>query len=342
MKFTRFVRTIIFVILTAVFVFTTASAQAPVTAENPPPVLPEGVTPQFLFPYPEYPVSDYVYSKTPTFVFSRHPTAIKYRIEVFDYHSGEIVYAYKASGEVHGDSVWIKPPYPLKIYNITGLVGWYRWRVSAKTTGGWETPSSQVDFRVATAGFTSLFDSDYKRWRTYVGAWSVISPGYLKNQGSQNIYDSIAYKHLITNNFDLTVRMKIKDRDTGHYAGVIVAGDPTTISPGESAWSWGYYVLYRDDGKAAVYARDGAGNWVTIFPWTLNPMIKPGDWNKIEVILGENRTKLHVLFNDSLWTTVTIAGGLADGYIGITNYRAGVEKESVWVDWVKMTVFYDV
>lgn len=341
MKLSRKVLTALSVFIILAFTTSTIFAQAPVSAEYPPPVHPEGTTPQLMYPYPEYPVSDYVYSKTPTFIFSRHPTAVKYLIEVFDYHSGDLLYSYKAVGEVYGDSVWIKPPYPLKYYNITGDVGWYTWRVSAKVGTMWQTPSSKVEFRVATEGFISYFDTDYKRWTGETGTWSIISPGYLKNPGTQNFHNSIAYKHLITNNFNLKVLMRIKDRDTGHYAGVIVAGNPTSVSIDDGAWFSGFYVLYRDDGYAAVFMRDG-GNWETMYDWTYNPIIDPAGWNKVGLILGENRTKLTVLFNNTIMTTITIPDGLPDGYIGITNFRNGIENESVWVDWVKMTVFYDV
>jgi len=341
MKFSRIVVIILSVLFSSALAASTVLAQAPVSTQYPPPAPPEEVAPQLVPPYPDYPISEYVYTKTPTFIFSRHPSAIKYKIEVFEYLSGDLLYEYKAVGEVYGDQVWIKPPYPLKIYNITGKVGWYRWRVSAKLGTDWAAPSPQVDFRVATSGFESTFNTDARKWIMVKGPWTVVSPGYLKNPGMNHNFDSIVYKHLITNNFDLTLKMKIKDLNTGHYAGVIVAGDPTSIGP-EGEWIWGYYVLYRDDGYAAIFSRDGAGNWETVFPWTFNGIIKPGDWNKIELILGENRTKLYVLFNNSLWTSVTIPAGLRDGYVGITNYDAGVEKEPVWVDWVKTTVFYDV
>jgi len=341
MKFSRIAVLILSVLFIPALAASTVFAQAPVSTPYPPTMLPDEVTPQVLLPYPDYPISEYVYTKTPTFIILKHPTAVKYKIEVFEFITGDLLYAYKAAGEVHGDQVWIKPPYPLKIYNITGKVGLYRWRVSAKVGTDWAAPSPQVDFRVATAGFESSFNVDSRKWLPIKGSWSVVSTEYLKNLAGYHYMDSIVQKQLITNNFDLTVMMKINDLDTGHYAGVIVAGDPATLGP-EGEWTWGYYVCYRDDGFTSIYKRDGAGNWETIFPWTFNGMIKPGDWNKIELVLGNNRTELSVLFNDSLWTTVEITGGLEDGYVGIVNYRAGTLKESVRVDWVDMTVFYDV
>ena len=163
MKFSRIVVIILSVLFSSALAASTVLAQAPVSTQYPPPAPPEEVAPQLVQPYPDYPISEYVYTKTPTFIFSRHPSAIKYKIEVFEYLSGDLLYEYKAVGEVYGDQVWIKPPYPLKIYNITGKVGWYRWRVSAKLGTDWAAPSPQVDFRVATSGFESTFNTDARK-----------------------------------------------------------------------------------------------------------------------------------------------------------------------------------
>lgn len=332
----------VFTVLTVIMILSINAGTVLAESEPAPDpdVLQTGV--DTIAPWPFYPVSAYVYSKTPTFIFLGNISATKYRIEVFDLYTGSRVYTYKGAGEIHGDYVWLKPDIPLKYYDISGTNGHYSWHVEAKVGISWQGyTTSPYEFWVGTPGFYSPFDVDYRKWLTLRGTWSVVSPGYLKNTGTYQYFDSMVYKHIISDDFTFAASLKIKDLNTGHYAGVIVGGEPGSLGPA-GEWQWGFYVVYRDDGFAAVYARDGAGNWETVFPWTLNPIINPEGFNNIELVTGENRTKLYVLFNDSLWTTITIPGGLRDGYVGIVNYRNGALKEAVKVDWAELTVQYDV
>lgn len=335
----KFVVSALAVLMILMLSFTSAGAQAglPETATYDPDVTAD--------PAPVSPVS-YTYTKLPLFQFTQYESVLKYRITVTK-EDGTPYYVYTGKADCYIEMCSMQPGIPIAgIYGLVPGKGIYRWTVQAKTAEGTWTPPQdpRVQFAMISTGFNSSFTSNKKNWQDIEGVWNLMTAGYLKNAGILDVYTSTAHQYYIFGDFVYETRFKLKskhvysgtelDRQAG---GIIVIGHPYEVL-GKQIWHQGVYVLIRNDQKARIfeYAHDDYIDELDT-GWDPAPMIIPGGWNTIKVIVVGNNMAVYI--NDEYWMTFSdpVYELLAwNGFVGITHYRYAAEAEQMLVDWAKL------
>lgn len=276
-----------------------------------------------------YPRYEAVYTKTPKFRFTEFPGATKYRIDVWNDITDELVYTFKGTGNCSAGECWLKPSTSLKIYDISGVKGQYLWRVRAKVNGEWPPLWSQATFAVLSTGFTSTFDLNANKWLALCGEWTVVSPGYLKTKGVLDTTASILRKELFTDGIVYEVTMKRKvEADTTNR--VFFFGYPGETYTG-GLWEDGYVFEYTNDGHWSLIRVDDYSKTYLVEEVYTDAII-PYSWNKLTI--WSHYSNIHVWVNEQYLGAYTDST-YSEGWVGIGMFEGDAEKSPLLVDKAK-------
>lgn len=274
---------------------------------------------------PVSPIEELVYSRLPKLYFNRDYYATMYRVEIFDFMTGDI-YTVKGPGTCDAWYCYLQPPTKLSTYNEPTTGGVFVWRVQEKAFGSWNSWSDYNFFYVMSKGFSSTFDADRLKWQDVYGTWT-LKNGYLKTLGtSPHLWDSVMQREYFKN-FDYTVTMKRKGV-YDHASGVIILGIPNPLDSNKE-WNDGYYFLYGNNQVWGVWKNiNGAITWMS-GGWVPEAAIKPYDWNTLRLV--GNYPYL------DFWINGTYTGWFLDtsfsyGMVGVTMYDSWEEKDPLLVD----------
>jgi hypothetical protein len=305
----------------------------------------ETITISEVSPQPISPSMEYVYDKTPKFLFSCNSEADKYKITVYD--TGAPLYTFKGTGVcIDTEGCCLEPTTALSFSNLNrdpykGFA--YNWVVKAKINDVWQTEWSALsdEFWVISPGFTSTFTGNMNKWLAVNGTWLVVDAGYLKSQGMPGKWASVVRKEFFVD-FDYTVRMKRKTSEASSNA-IIVWGNSTPVTS-NNEWDDGIYFAYNNNGQYATWYLFN-GTKTMIQDWTDVPdYINEYDWNTLRVVADMPTLSFYI--NDHYLSAaeylVDFPFEIMDGWVGI-----GLEKqdngikEPLSVDWVTLTSFQD-
>lgn len=229
-------------------------------------------------PAPISPVSNFIYTKTPTYYFHRDHSATKYRLEVYDVNASEIVISMIAPATCSGTYCWLKPTTKLKILTARSEHGSYSWRVTSKVKGEWQTPSPTANFIVLSKGFYNDFSTAPSKWLQWNGVWDWIeTKGILRTSGNPGVYNSVFHEALFQN-FEYTARLK--RTITGWNSNVLAMGfpGPETVN---HRWYHGVYFGYNNDGLFWIFInKDGLLAKQDVIA---TDVIVPYGWNEIKM-----------------------------------------------------------
>jgi len=300
---------------------TTAGAQ-----EEPPVV-------QDTTPYPISPMMESVFTKLPKFTFTEAPGATKYRIQVFNNHTGALVYTYKGGPACDGGECWLKPDIALKYLDCATTTGWYSWHVMAKIAGKWQSAySDSAFFSVLSSGFDSSFDT-LNKWSVVFGApWTIVyNKGYAKTLGLSSSTSSIIQKFWFTDGivYEVMMKRKLEPESSNRLFILGETGDPTS----GGIWQQGYVFEYYNSGEYNFFKQI---DWDKTFFYEdlTTTAIVPNGWNKLTVWVKDGEI--------SLWINETFIGTVADteyteGCVGIGMYEKDTtEKSPLLVDWATL------
>lgn len=286
---------------------------------------------------PVYPTgNEWLYTKTPTFYFSKDAGATKYKIEVWDAYSGIMVYTYKGAGNCDAVQCWFTPDTNLKNFDINGLKGHYAWRVKAKVAGLWQPAfSSFAYFYVLSSGFTSTFTTDAKKWIALYGEWFLTDSGYLKTKGVTDLYSSVVQKEYFSDNDSYYVYEVVMKRKTYNYNSnrIYVAAFPDNDP--ENGWGQGYEFGYWDNGDYFLNSRNDDSTYDTLCSGSNPAIVNENGWNKLTI--WQNYPWLSTWINEEIVCDIYIGDDsltLRGGYVGIMEY--GWPQSNFLVDKAKV------
>lgn len=286
-------------------------------------------------PSPEHPVDAVLYTKTPEFFFTERSGATRYRVEVVNGYTSEVLYTFKGAPNCAAGVCSLTPDYKLKYLDNNMNKGKYKWRVRAKVDGFWENYSDYTNFTLVSPGFTDTFNAGVGKWRALTGNWTRVDPGYLKTGGVKGIGASALHKNFFLE-FDYTVRMKRKLTDA--YQGVIVWGNPSSYVPQNGLWYSGVFFLIRNNQTYGIFQMsDGA--LTQLKGYTYSPSIAAYDWNTLRV---EASTNLHFYINGVYhgYVTPTID---KEGFVGVIAYKNdNTLKEPLLVDSAELVSYQTI
>ncbi len=336
----RFIVSMLTVLMILSFTFTSVGAQAglPENGAVEPDV--EAIDPKPIYP------ATYIYDKYPAFRFTQFEDKTLYRILVQNYDES-LYYKFKGRAECDLSECRLTPTTPLT--KVVGLVVGksYRWRVEVKMDDGtWYGDPNWVAFARVTTRFNSTFDTHRRKWLDQIGIWKQLTIGALSNSGTIGEYTSTARHEYIYGDYAYEARIKLKSKhvylptDAQHQSGgIIVHGFPYEFVGG-NLWKSGINILIRNDQKARIFAYYN-GEYVESLDtgWVDAPMINAGGWNTIKVV--EVGTNMLITINDEYWYTYTdpVKNMLEySGYVGLIHYRFADEAEKMLVDWAKLQI----
>lgn len=298
-------------------------------------------------PQPASPSMEYVYDKTPKFLFSCISEADKYKIALYDTFTDTIVYTYKGTGVCSNtEGCCLEPTTALSYSSLSRdpYEGYaYTWAVKARIEDVWQTEWSALsdEFWVISPGFESSFNLDSNKWMTVNGTWSLVDAGYLKSPGVPGKWASVVRKEFFVD-FDYAVRMKRKTSATSSNA-IIVWGNYNPLTT-HKEWDDGIYFAYNNSGQYATWYLFN-GTKTMIQEWTEFPdYINEYEWNTLRVVADMPILTFYI--NDHYLSDaeylVDFPYEIMDGWVGI-----GLEKqdngikEPLLVDRVTLTSYQD-
>lgn len=289
---------------------------------------------------PIYPDLAYVYTKYPTFVFSKDAAALKYQVAVYDYSTSpaKLLYTFKGAPNCVVDQCALTPTTPLKAVVYPGYKGIYLWQVRSKTLLGWGGWSWLAIFGVLKTSFLSTFTTLDTKWIPMYGNWVVTSAGYAKTKGMMYTWSSLMEKHFAADNYVYEVMMKRKTVDDSgdissanriYFLADVTAGSANSLYDG-------YAFAYANDGYYSLWRRDD-GAAVSLITWTYSAYINPEGWNKLTVMTDYPYIDLYI--NEHYLGYVYIADDpivYRMGYVGVEMYEYYSPKSPLMVDWARL------
>lgn len=299
----------------------------------------DGITTQSMPPEPGTPISpvdEWVFTKTPKFWFRQWPAATRYRIELRNYWSENLVYTFTGAGDCDDvpDYCWLKTPTKLKTFEYFNPDnGDYIWRLGTKYDGKWYY-SEYYNFVVLSNGFKSNFDLNLKKWYSVTGDWFRVDPGYLKTRGISEEYSSIFQKELFVGDFVYKVRMK-GTTEGDQAQGIIVSGNPHPIGEPGLLWDDGFYYLYSGGKTGFLYVMNGMPQLWT--GWITTDKVDPTGWNTLAVDFIHPYIYFYVNGSMDYDVMVNPDTGFAPGWVGVTHIKYTTGKATLLVDWANLS-----
>lgn len=291
----------------------------------------EGTGVDLTAPLPLTPVNNqFVYTKTPKFLFTAHPEATSYRIRVYNGFSPSTpLYTYPGSGDCTETLCWLQPSYTLKTFqydNFTG--GYYGWEVEAYINYSWQNTSPPAYFYVLSKGFTSTFDLNTKKWTSLLGDWTRTSKGFYKTDGSAGYYASAMQNEYFEGNYVYEVRLKRKVETEPN--ALVINGSPDTMLA-NGTWAYSDVLEYSNSGTWRFLRF--AGGTPEQLATGASPYITPFGWNTWTI--WTNYPDIYVWVNEVFVVKVTDTNPFV-GYVGIGMYKSGTESSPLLVDYAKL------
>ncbi len=229
-------------------------------------------------PAPISPVSNFIYTKTPTYYFHRDYSASKYWLEVYDVFSLEMVISMKAPATCSGNYCWLKPTTKLKILTQQSEHGFYSWRVTSKVKGVWQSPAPSAEFIVLSKGFYYDFSTAPSKWWEWNGDWDwIATKGVFTTFGNANSYNSVFHEALFKN-YEYTARLK--RTVTNWNSNVLAMGFPGPETDNHR-WYDGVYFGFNNGGYFWIFInQDGVLNKQDVVSTNV---IVPFGWNTIKI-----------------------------------------------------------
>jgi hypothetical protein len=296
-------------------------------------------------PVIDYPISETILVKTPTYEFYKLGSFTKYQIEVYNDITKELLLRIKGAPVCSGDICWFKPDLKLKPEDNTGLNGNYWWRVRAKTgVGTWSEWSDPASFMVLSKQINSEFTVNMNKWQVVRGTWVLKTPTYLKGVGEYDYESSIVQKeifrdapypgsdqHLV---IDVMMKRKVEDNTPNkiYFMG-------TVEEKSQFAWNNGYMLRYTNNGWWGWYrVVDGWEN--PVWPSMATTFLNSYGWNRITIWtdLSGSNPGIHLWINGNyvdFFPDLTMIAVPMYGNIGIGFYEKDAEKSPLLLDYVK-------
>lgn len=328
MKIFRMASIVFGVFFILAFITSTSFAQAPVTAEEPMPVLAEDFAVNATDPYPVAPnYNNNVYTKLPKYFFSQAGSATQYQIEIENtWNPGTTLFTYTGPATCANHLCWVQPVYKLKTVNIDFTKGFYSWRVRTIPSGSW---SSFEGFNVQSTGFTSTFDSNTNKWTEVSGDWTRVETGFYKTLGVPGTFASAAQTEFFLDNFVYEVRLKRKVETS--YNSIIFNGAPGTLTA-DNHWKAGYYFRYGNDGYWSL-AKRVDGIITNVSGNSFSPFIDPYGWNTLTV--WRSTPLIHLWINGA-YLGVFVDSSFSTGFVGVGMPETDLDKSPLLVDYAKL------
>ena len=269
-----------------------------------------------------------VYTKTPKFYFTRSFEANRYRVEIANILTSEVI-TLTGEGTCDGWYCYLQPSTGLKVldYNFTG--GYYGWRVTERVDTTWQAPSGVMFFYVFSKGFNSTFDVNRQGWIDIRDTWTLTPKGQLKTLGgSPSTYASVLHKDYVAN-FDYTVTMKRKN--SAYYSGLVFWGYPSPLKT-NGFWDDGIYFMISNAGAFQMYKYEG-GVYYSIIGATFTSAIKQNDWNTVRIV--GNAPFIDFWMNGKYFGWIDITDYLYDydtGSVGLTMSKDPAGNDALLVD----------
>ena len=270
-----------------------------------------------------------VYTKTPKFYFTRSFEANRYRVEIANILTSEVI-TLTGEGTCDGWYCYLQPSTGLKVLEFGLSGGWYTWRVTARFGETWQAPSSAVMFFVFSKGFTSTFDVNRKGWIDIRDTWTLTPKGQLKTLGgSPSTYASVLHKDYVAN-FDYSVTMKRKN--STFYSGLILWGFPSPLNPTNGYWDDGIYFMISNAGAFLMYQYE-SGIYTSISPAKFSTAIKQNDWNTVRIVGTSPYLDIWINGEYLGWIDITDkAYDFNTGHVGITMAKGPAGNDALLVD----------
>lgn len=336
MKGSKLFSTLFAVVLILSLTFSMVSADAPPEPENA--VQPDGPISVDAYPRPIAPTGgEDVYTKLPVFYFSKDYTANKYRIEVYNILTGEVVYEFEGYPNCTNNVCQLQPDTKLKVYRFQEDGGYYKWRVRSRVIAGtffvWTSYSAYSYFYVMSKGFDATFDTSpvFNNWYAWTASWTWKTTGKVRTYGLVNNWTTLMRANYY-NDFEYTVLMKRKV-NISNSNFILIYGDPVPTSDG--MFNDGLYFQYRNDEYWSVYHIEN-GVSTAIQPWTDTDAIVPYGWNELRVLANYPYVDLWINGTYLGWIEMPSISG---GYVGFGMYSVANDEPLV-VDSAKLTAFY--
>jgi hypothetical protein len=306
---------------------------SPASAQDEPVVEGTGVEPDGIWvdldaPKPLSPIDNHrVYTKTPKFLFTRHPEATNYRVIVYPAGDSEPLYAFPGPAVCVDKICSLKPTYALKTFQYTGG-GAYKWQAEAYIGGHWQNTSPFAYFYVLSKGFTSTFDLDTKRWTPWVGTWTRTNKGFYKTEGEPGIVSTTMQNELFEDHIVYQARMKRKVETEPNY--LLINGSPEPLF---SNGTWGYADVLEYSNSGTWRFLRSIGGSVDQLASGASPYIVPFGWNTWTI--WADYPHIYVWVNEVFVTVVTETNPYT-GYVGIGMYKSGSTSSPLLVDYAKL------
>lgn len=279
-----------------------------------------------------------VYTRTPTFIFSKDPSAIRYRIRVME--SGKEIYTYISSGECAANYCSITPPTPLNVamYQVVSC-GTYTWEVQARYADGWQNIySTPYHFRVLSTGVKSTFNSNTNKWIPY-GNWVRVDPGWYKTRGKVSFYSSILNKEGFVDGYVYEVTMRRRGKLTSPDAAspnrLYFNAYPSPLGT-DNSWYDGYYFQYRNTGEWSLYVITKGGEPEPIQDWTPSDIISRFGWNTLTVWVKS--PEIHLWLNGLyLGSFLEKPGKEKSDFVGVSMFEVDPDVSALLVDSAKLS-----
>jgi hypothetical protein len=280
-------------------------------------------------PLPLSPInSARVYTKTPKFLFTKHPEATNYRVIVYKLADSVPLYTYSGPFTCVDSICKMIPDFALKNFQYIGKGGAYKWQVEAYIGDYWSNTSPYANFYVLSKGFTSTFDLDTKKWMPVNNDWKRTSKGYYKTEGAAGVVTSAMQLEYFEDHIVYEVRLKRKVETEPNF--IMINGNPDPLHP-NGTWGYADVLEYSNSGTWRILR--SVGGSVDQLSAGASAYIVPFGWNTWTI--WADYPNIYVWVNGVFVTVVTETNPYM-GYVGVGMYRSGSESSPLLVDYAKV------
>lgn len=268
-----------------------------------------------------------VYTKTPKFLFTRHPDATKYRIGIYLSDIDAIpLYTFSSPGSCTTTVCVMISPYKLKTFQYIPIKGGlYYWDVEALINNTWQHKTQREQFYVLSRGFTSTFDLNTRLWSPVEGTWVRTSTGFYKSAGIPDYYASAMQLEYFEKNY--VYEVKLKRKYSIYPSFIVINGSPDPLMS-NGMWLYGHVLEYSNSGEWR-FSRIVGGTVEEMASGT-SPYIEPYSWNTWTI--WTDHPDIYVWVNGVFLVKVTeMDPNMFVGYVGLGLLR-GIEPSPLLVD----------